>query len=158
MLPSHYRQENAKPIKTKTDGNCLFNAASIAICGSDNLSTDLRIMTTIELGTNSTYYICHPNIKNCGLTRRNGDAWDVEAIYYALIFCNPSAETYSARRFQAAFQQEIMGTAKYGTFCGLLQIMGLASAIGREIHFNISGHKAYNAPLTEQSVLTERIQ
>ena len=54
LLPSHYRQENAKRIKTKADGNCLFNAASMAICVSDKFSSDLRIMTTIELVTNST--------------------------------------------------------------------------------------------------------
>ena len=134
LLPPHYKQENAKPISTKPDGNCLFNAASMAICGSDKLSTDLRVRTTIELATQSTYYKFHPSIINSGLTRNNGDPWDVQAIYYTTIFSNDAAETYSTCGFEVAFQQEIMSTAKYGTFCGLLQIMGLASAIGCEVH------------------------
>ena len=41
--------QTIKPILTLGDGNSLFNAASMAICGSAKLATELRLSTTLEL-------------------------------------------------------------------------------------------------------------
>ena len=70
LLASHYTQENAKPILTRGDGNCLFNAASLAICGSDKLSIELRVRTVIELAAHQNYYLNHPTVLNCGLKKK----------------------------------------------------------------------------------------
>ncbi len=53
LVPSHYQQDNVKTILTTADGNCLFNAASLALCGCEKLSVELRVRTAIELATNT---------------------------------------------------------------------------------------------------------
>ena len=45
------------------DGNCLYNACSIALCGNESLSCYLRCLTSIELFLNSAYYAKHPIIE-----------------------------------------------------------------------------------------------
>ena len=59
LVPDKYRQENIKPMKTKGDGNCLFNAASIALCGAEKLSAELRMRTINELVENLHFYKSH---------------------------------------------------------------------------------------------------
>ena len=46
--------------RTTGDGNCLFNACSISLCGNESLSSSLRILTAIELFVNAQFYANHP--------------------------------------------------------------------------------------------------
>ena len=39
--------------RTTADGNCLFNACSIALCGTEDLAVYLRCLTSIELYLNA---------------------------------------------------------------------------------------------------------
>ena len=48
IVPDNCKQENIKAILTKGDGNCLFNAASIALCGMEKLSAELQMWTRDE--------------------------------------------------------------------------------------------------------------
>ena len=48
------------PVETKGLGNCLYNAASIQICGNESLATSLRILNAAELYVNATEYGEHP--------------------------------------------------------------------------------------------------
>ena len=94
LVPSHYAQDNVKPILTKGDGNCLFNAASLALCNSEKLSADLHVRTAIELATNLQYYKNHPALAKSGLKRRNGEPWDISSVYYATIFDVSSSKVF----------------------------------------------------------------
>ena len=47
---------NKRPILTTGDGNCLFNAVSLCLTGSEVLSTKLRYFTAVKLGTNHHKY------------------------------------------------------------------------------------------------------
>ena len=44
------------PLKTKADGNCLFNAVSLAVTGSEAHQERLRFWASIELGLNIDRY------------------------------------------------------------------------------------------------------
>lgn len=134
LTPEHYKQDNAKPITTRGDGNCLFNAASLALCGSEKLSTELRVRTTIELVENLDFYKSHPMLLNNELKTRNGNPWSVSSIFQAIIFSNYGCEICAEDGFNVALEYEVKRTAQNGTFSGLLQIMGLASAIGCQIY------------------------
>ena len=48
--------------RTTGEGNCLYNACSIALCGNESLASYLRCLTSIELFINSTFYARHPII------------------------------------------------------------------------------------------------
>ena len=47
---------NKRPIITTGDGNCLFNAVSLCLTGSEVLSTKLRYFTAVKFGTNHHKY------------------------------------------------------------------------------------------------------
>ena len=134
LLPDYYKQQDMKPIQTKADGNCLFNAASLALSGSDKLSAELRVRTVIELATNLEFYKNHPNVAKSCIKRRNEELWAVSSLYYAVIFGAVAAKVYETIDSNAAIQQEIKTAAFHGSFSGLLQVMGLASVIRSEIH------------------------
>lgn len=44
-------------LKTTGDGNCLFRAASILAFGHEGKHEEMRLRTTVELATNSTFYL-----------------------------------------------------------------------------------------------------
>ena len=48
-------------VTTTGDGNCLFNAASLLITGSEVMANELRARTCIEMMTNRNAYLSHPN-------------------------------------------------------------------------------------------------
>ncbi|XP_028419094.1 uncharacterized protein LOC114544742 [Dendronephthya gigantea] len=54
---------NHLPVRTTGDGNCLYNACSIALCGNESLASYLRCLTSIELFLNSSFYAKHPIIE-----------------------------------------------------------------------------------------------
>ena len=45
--------------RTTGDGNCLYSACSIALCGNESLASYLCCLTSIELFLNSTFYAKH---------------------------------------------------------------------------------------------------
>ena len=52
------------PIHVSGDGNCLFNAVSVAIQGNEELSCELRVRTCLELVLNFEHYKAHANYQN----------------------------------------------------------------------------------------------
>jgi hypothetical protein len=132
---------NIKPIRTLADGNCLFNAASMALSGSTKLATELRLRAAIELILNSDYYANHPIVTNANVPlkfqkRKNSSecrTYDVEAVFMAAIFSSDACTLLDKHGFRSALEQEIKNTLRLGCFSGILQIMGLSSAIGCQI-------------------------
>jgi len=45
-----------RPFQTSTDGNCLFNSASIATFGDQSKAAELRVLTCLEMLEHSDYY------------------------------------------------------------------------------------------------------
>jgi len=44
------------PYKVSADGSCLFNAVSVFLCGTEQLSTELRVRTCIEMVSRKDVY------------------------------------------------------------------------------------------------------
>ena len=64
--------------RTTGDGNCLYNACSIALCGGETMAINLRCLTSIELYRNAQYYSCHPLVAqqhNKGAFNSRGNAF-----------------------------------------------------------------------------------
>ena len=68
LLPSN-AIENCAPgeiptsLVSKSDGNCLYNSASILIVGNEHLAPLLRALVSIELFTQKEYYASHPYLQ-----------------------------------------------------------------------------------------------
>ena len=54
-----YGTASQVPIHVKGDGNCLFNAVSVAIYGNEAMSSELRDRTCVELVVNFLHYKNH---------------------------------------------------------------------------------------------------
>lgn len=54
IIPDSFK-EPFLPVRLTGDGNCLFNSASIAICGDQRLAVELRLRTSIELAIHRDY-------------------------------------------------------------------------------------------------------
>ena len=118
LIPEHYKQANVKPIITRGDGNCLFNATSLALCGSEKLSAELRVRTTIELVENFEFYKNHPMLLANEFKTKNGSPWSVASLFDAIVFSNDSYGVCVKSGFDAALKHEARRTACFGTFSG----------------------------------------
>ncbi|GFO24770.1 hypothetical protein PoB_005127500 [Plakobranchus ocellatus] len=54
---------NYRPLSAPADGNCFFDAVSIALLGSTALAETLRLLTAIEIGRADNNYFLHPIIE-----------------------------------------------------------------------------------------------
>ena len=104
-----------KPVKSLADGDCLFSSASIAICGTNSMVTELRVRTCIEMSMNKPYYMQLPNVKDiintspdfdhaaseCATSKTFSSMWAVYALssasaYVTGVCTNQSLDTDSA--------------------------------------------------------------
>ncbi|CAB4013347.1 Hypothetical predicted protein, partial [Paramuricea clavata] len=113
LIPEHYRQASVKLIITRGDGNCLFNATSLALCGSEKLSAELRVQTTIELVENLEFYKNHPMLTLLAneFKTKNGSPWSVASLFDAIVFSNNSCTVCVKSGFDAALKCEARRTA-----------------------------------------------
>lgn len=49
-------------MQTTSDGNCLYNSASVLIKGDQSANIVLRLLTAVELYLNPNYYADHPKL------------------------------------------------------------------------------------------------
>lgn len=69
------------------DGNCLYNACSIALCGGETMAVYLRCLTSIELHRNAQYSSSHPLVAqqhNKGAFSCRGNAFAMRLQNFAL--------------------------------------------------------------------------
>ena len=127
------------PVRTTPDGNCLFNAVSRAIFGNENMATELRLRTALELSLNPDYYRAHPIVSELKLKTASGKEWPLSGLYDAVVFRNSNlcaqhttaleAKNTDKTSFQQAVEKEICSTFNNYAWSGIMQIMGLASAV-----------------------------
>ena len=151
VLPKEDWMNDIKPVITRGDGNCLFNAASIAICKRETLSVELRLRTALELLINADFYGSHPIVSSMHLTTMSGKKWPKEGLYEAVIFSNRASRILAEEGFQRALQEEIYNTLYDGRYSGIIQMMGLSSATGCEIKLVYPDKKHSLLPLLSAS-------
>ena len=117
-----------QPIITTGDGDCLFNAASRSICGNERMASELRLRTSLELINNKEFYSSHPAVTELKIMIQSGKLWPKESIYDVVIFSNITKNAATCR-FEEAMKKETLVTLRKCVFSGILQIMGLASAL-----------------------------
>ncbi len=113
---------NIQPITPTADGNCLFNAVSRSIWGNEGMAIRLRLLTSLELLKNQHFYSNHPATNHVTSMTKS-------SIYDAVIFNDRAPGRMSPVVFNESMKRETIITLKNGAFSGVLQIMGLASAM-----------------------------
>ena len=54
--------EDAVAVKTTSNGDCVYNAVSLALNGTESYTNLLRFLTTLEKLLNADYYIRYPRL------------------------------------------------------------------------------------------------
>ena len=85
--------EQTAPVKVAEDGNCLFNAISVAMFGHEHASSELKVKTCIEMTLNENFYVnFHSNTNiplvspsfeqsklDCAINGRYSSCWALHA-------------------------------------------------------------------------------
>jgi len=85
--------QQSAPVKVREDGNCLFNAISVAIFGHEHASSELKVKTCIEMTLNESFYVnFHSNTNiplvstsfeqaklDCAINGRYSSCWTIHA-------------------------------------------------------------------------------
>ena len=129
----HYIPDDAPsnqfPIKTKPDGNCFYNAISIALIGNESLAIELRVRTALAL----------LQLKDEILKDNQNMVTDL--LKEQILLYSPFAETDyrlpstnpSKEQLAYVFENEVRSTLQNYSWAGMWQIQGLATAINVSI-------------------------
>lgn len=115
-------------VKTSGNGNCLYNAASLFLCGNESLNSCLRLLTASELFLNAKNYIFNQR-KVLDLMKRADNSID-EMTFVDMFFSEDTvAEFHKNHNLTQSIRTEAMKTATDRSWSGILQLMALAEAL-----------------------------
>ena len=118
--------------RVTADGNCLYNAVSIYLCGDERLHLVLRLLTTIELYTNWKYH-------NQELDRIIAGQNKLGIIRSMFHFFSTDVLT-SEGDMNNVFQLEAITNCNPGTFSSLVCVIALSSVTNFIYQSNQSIH------------------
>ena len=108
-------------IKTKGDGNCLFRAVSLLLCGNDSLHVELRLRTVIELCLNDRIYL-----GDRAPERR-------EEIIERMKEEQQVTLTIDDRLLLSSFEQDVLAMAKENGWATIYGLEALSTVINKNI-------------------------
>lgn len=114
---------------SESSGNCLFSTASIAMCGDNSLSYDLRLLTAIELYLNSDFYSSHPYFVS--LSAENSEVF--RNIDNLLSMCVSFDSIDTGKRGKELVKEEAKYTCKNFNWSSFLCILGLTSVCSSKV-------------------------
>lgn len=116
------------------NGDCLYNACSLALIGDESLSKNLRFLTSIELYRFSEFYAKHPHIES--LWKAGGLPKDVKSKDSLMSQCFGENASWAFKKGQG-WNDSILIQAEencnLGTWSPLICLMALTSVIGLTI-------------------------
>jgi len=118
-----------KAVKTTGNGDCLYNAVSLALLGDESYAILLRLLVALELAINVSFYAqhpkftyfpsggCHPNtVFSLCLTRRGNDVFHD-----------------SAQKRELAVFSEARTASKPKEWSGYFQVSALSAVLARPV-------------------------
>ena len=121
--------------RTLADGNCLYNACSLAFVGNENLAVYLCCLTSLELRTNAALFADHPLIE---YQHKNG-AFSTMKNAFAMCLSDTALTAFEKDGHYAAVIAEANVNAQINhAFSSFLCVLALSSVIGCPIDFVFS--------------------
>ena len=117
-------------LRSEASGNCLYSSVSLALVGDNSLLDELRIMTSVELFLNSSFYIKHPVL----IAAFEKHGVDITRSFNNLLPFISSFESTS--RFDVPediIKNEAILNCHDKQWCSFLCMLGLSSAISVNI-------------------------
>ncbi|XP_065069047.1 uncharacterized protein LOC135694297 isoform X2 [Rhopilema esculentum] len=115
------------------DGNCLYNAASVAITGQEELSPTLRALTSAELYLNATYYASHPHFVSLLATDKTPG---LIGRFFQLSHSFEVSDLATSNHFEftQSAKVEALKNCQVKRWSPFICLLALASVIGIPIH------------------------
>ena len=107
---------------TSANGNCLFNACSIALTGNESLSSYLRCLTSIELFENAKFYANHPH------PHKNGAFTSLKNAF-AMCLSDAALTIFEQSDDIAAVLEEAKQTANNYTYSSMVCMLALSTGL-----------------------------
>lgn len=134
--------------KSTSNGDCLFNSVSRLLVGDDSISCHLRLLTALELSTNSEFYAEHPKLQE---PQSSGFS---KATLFTICLSTLGMSIWdTSKNPTKAIHAEARVASKTKEWAGTIHLMALASVIGRPI-FSVYP----NVPLAFRNLLHGMIQ
>ena len=131
LIPDKLVEHGYKAAQVRGDGNCLFNAMSLALCGDDSLATNLRCLTAAELYLNAAAYSSHPLYVETLASIPNADP---EAIFASMISSIAVDIFYENDRDKVlAIKSEARDICANHKHCTLIGMLALSTVTGMKI-------------------------
>ncbi len=111
--------------RTTADGNCLFNACSIALCGTEDLAVYLRCLTSIELYLNVLFYGSHPIFEQ----QHNKGAFTCIANAFSMCLSDIALACYTKDDPSESVRTEAHNTSVNHQWSSFLCVLGLSSVL-----------------------------
>ena len=129
--------------RTTADGNCLFNACSLALVGDESLSSCLRCLTSIKLYIHADLYVSHQTIKEC----HGEGAFFHESNAFVAMLSFTAADVLSAADRFSAIKMEAKETAQNCRFSSFMSMLGLSIAVRQPIesYFPVKDPRQFNS-------------
>ena len=115
--------------RTTGDGNCLYNACSIALCGTEILAPHLCCLTSIELFVNSVFYVKHPILEQ----QHNKGAFSCIANAFAMCLSDIALDSFAKEDPSKSVVAEAYNNALNRQWSSFLCILALSSAVKRPV-------------------------
>ena len=112
------------------NGNCLYNSASLILCGDESRSNSLRLLVASELYFHAKYYATHEVFKQ---TAELTDISESVLFLVALMASGDKALTDAGTRIDAV-KAEAVATCEDKQWASLINMVALASVIGRSVY------------------------
>lgn len=128
LVPEEFGDE-VFAVETSGNGDCLFNATSISLCGDESLSFLLRLLVAGELFFNADYYAEHAVFKESSV-----EAGYPEDTIFSMTLQRHAEDVFSVTSDRCeAVKMQALTTACAGEWSSMLNILALASVISRPI-------------------------
>jgi hypothetical protein len=132
LIPSSIDIDEPCALKGTGNGNCLYNAASIILCGEKSLATSLHTLTASELFIPGDKYLQHPVlwsvVKNPSfLSKHTNDA-------KAMIFPTNTSGKNHGINFSDQLHDIALSTCNDKEWSGFIHLMALSPVLQIPIH------------------------
>ncbi|GFO27017.1 vertnin-like [Plakobranchus ocellatus] len=121
---------NYRPLVTSADGNCFFNAVSIALVSSTTLAETLRLLTAIEIGRVDNNHFLHPIIE---MAMSLPCVHQRETNMSMLISDDEVEHTRHGNGDMEALRQLAIKTSTDGYWAGLIHFLSVSNLTGYNI-------------------------
>ena len=146
--------------RARPDGNCLYNAISIALYENDSWANHLRLLTSIELFSNCQFYLKHPVFGSAfNLQKTNKNVTERPPMtFFRMSLKNSTIDKCNNDKdyVENAVKFEAISKCRNNEWSSFMCILGLSSVIKQNIQSIFPDRGAYMDRLLKNQKITPR--